>query len=259
MLYRMALAFLIGIGSAVWLTYTFNSNFLKDHQEFSYHFQLVDPEQAPASIKPSVMRGLRILMETKKYLPEYAGDQISCTNCHFAEGNTLGGEGNGISLVGVTRFYKEPHALQNRINACFSKSLHGKPLPIEGEEMKAIVAYLDWISSPTQNLTSIPWRGVKPLRSWHVPDAKEGAKVYMTYCASCHGADGQGERRESDLSYPPLWGEAAFTKNAGMGKLETLASFAYYNMPYDEPNLTVEEILDVSAFIISQPHPNEKR
>lgn len=258
MLFRIVLVFLAGMGTAVWLTKHANFDFSKDHSEFLNQFQLVDPEQAPESIKPSVMHGFRILMETKKYLPEYAGDRISCTNCHFAEGNTLGGEGGGISLVGVTRFYTDTNALQQRINACFSKSLHGKPLPIESEEMKAIVAYLDWISKPTQKLATIPWRGVKPLRSSHVPNAQEGAQVYATYCASCHGSDGQGEKRNEDLSYPPLWGEGAFTKNAGMGKLETLASFAYFNMPYEEPHLNVEDILDVSAYIISQPHPNER-
>lgn len=235
--------------------YSMNLDLWREVSKQNYGFQLVDPEQAPENIKSAVLRGYKIMMETKKYLPEYAGDRISCTNCHFAEGNTLGGEGGGISLVGVTRFYTEPYALQNRINACFSKSLHGKPLPVQSEAMKAIVTYLEWISAPTQNLISIPWRGVKLLRSHHIPHIANGKNAYATYCADCHGANGQGEKRSADLSYPPLWGESSFTKNAGMGSLVMLASFVYANMPYEEPHLTVEDALDVAAFIVSMPHP----
>src|SRR5437868_4689265 len=60
---------------------------------------LVDPETAPEKIRPLVMKGLYTMLETQKHAPAYAGDRITCTNCHFSGGNTLGGENNGISLV----------------------------------------------------------------------------------------------------------------------------------------------------------------
>ncbi len=226
-------------------------------------FELVDPEMAPDQIKPLVMQGYHILSETKKYLPEYAGDRLSCNNCHFAAGNTLGGANSGISLVGVTKNYPKflaenpNYTLADRINACFEKSLNGKALPVDSQPMKAMLAYLEWISHHI-TMKKAPWLGLKELRSHHTPDSIKGQEVYAIYCASCHGAEGQGEPRAENLSYPPLWGASSFNEAAGMNNLSKLSAFVYYNMPFGEAELTVEQALDVSAFIIAQPKPKWK-
>lgn len=223
---------------------------------------LVTPEQAPPEIRPLVMRGFQILFETKKNLPEYAGDRISCTNCHFSAGNSLGGEQEGFSLVGVTNIYPKTlpgnvlYTLQERINSCFLKSTNGKALPVDSEPMKAIIAYLEWISSPAAGIQNPPWLGVKPLKSSHHPNAQAGERVYEAKCALCHGLDGNGEERENDLSYPPLWGEHSFNDGAGMHNLHTMASFVYYNMPYHEPRMSMQDALDVAAYITNQPRPH---
>lgn len=227
-------------------------------------FALLDPEMAPEAIRPLVMQGFYILKETKKNAPEYAGDSISCTNCHFNCGNTLGGPNGSISLVGVTHLYPKklngnPHyTLQDRINACFEKSLNGKPLPKKSKEMQAIMAYLEWISKDVPAGMPVLWLGIKPLRSHHVPNPENGAKIYSSECAMCHGKNGEGQQRKEDLSYPPLWGPHSFNESAGMNRLSTLSAFVYHNMPFQEPNLTVEEALDVAAFIKKQPKPKLK-
>lgn len=223
---------------------------------------LVVPEQAPDDIKPLVMRGFQILLETKKNLPEYAGDRLSCTNCHFSCGNTLGGEQEGFSLVGVVKAYPKKladdslYTLPERINSCFLKSTNGKALPIDSEPMKAIVAYLEWISYNVMSMPKQPWLGVKKLRSAHTANVNQGEKIYASKCALCHGNDGNGQQRENDLSYPPLWGEHSFNDAAGMNQLSTMASFIYYNMPYHEPGLTIEEALDTASYVISKPRPH---
>ncbi|CCB86057.1 c-type cytochrome [Parachlamydia acanthamoebae] len=224
---------------------------------------LLDPEMAPENIKPLVMQGFRILFDTKKHAPQYAGDEISCTNCHFNCGNTFGGENNGISLVGVTKKYPRaildnPHyTLEERINACFTKSLNGKPVPLKSKEMKAMIAYLEWISKGVSN--QAPWLGLKKLRSHAIPNAEKGNALYQQHCAACHGKDGEGQLRPDNLKYPPLWGNHSFNQAAGMNDLPTLAAFIYDNMPYQEPRLTVEEVLDIAAYITSQPRPIEIR
>lgn len=223
---------------------------------------LIDIEEAPLAIQPLMKRGFDILFETPKNLPAYAGDRLSCTNCHFSCGNTLGGEQNGFSLVGVTVVYPKTlpnntlYTLEERINACFLKSMNGKALPIDGEPMKAIVAYLSWISQNARLLPALPWLGVKPLRSTHKSNATHGMEVYTSNCALCHGKKGGGEQRKDDLDYPPLWGDHSFNDAAGMNKVSTLASFIYYNMPYQEPHLTIEDALDVAAYVIEQPRPH---
>lgn len=223
--------------------------------------ELLDPEMAPADIKPLVMQGFNIMLETKKYVPEYAGDKINCANCHFNGGNNLGGFNNGISLVGITQFYprKLPHnqqyTLADRINSCFEKSLNGKPLPNDSQEMNAIIAYLNWISRDANNIPNLPWRGLKKLDTSHIANSQNGSQIYATKCALCHGNDGEGQERVDDLSYPPLWGKNSFNSSAGMNDLAKLASFVYYNMPYQESKLTEEEAIDVASFVISQPRP----
>lgn len=222
---------------------------------------LIDPEMAPDSIKPLVMRGYAIMLETQKYASEYAGDRITCNNCHFAGGNTLGGANGGIPLVGVTKKYprKLPggkiYTLAERTSDCFRKSLNGKAVPSDAPVMKALLAYMEWISSGVQSLDQAPWLGLKPLKSNHQPDAANGQKVYMRNCAICHGKGGQGEPRKDNLSYPPLWGPHAFNADAGMNHLPLVSSFVYYNMPFNQAHLSEEEALDVAAFLIQQPKP----
>lgn len=220
-------------------------------------FDLVDPELAPPDILPAVMNGYQIMIDTPLYASEYVRARISCTNCHFCGGNTLGGKNGAISLVGVPSVYprysprdKRVISLEDRINNCFMKSMNGKPLPKDSKEMKNIVAYLNWISKDVANLKNIPWLGLQIVKSSHQPDLKAGAIIYTNRCAACHRPDGAGA-----AGIPPLWGKRSFNRSAGMNNLSMAAAFIYWNMPYQQPILTIEEALDVAAFITNQPRP----
>lgn len=227
------------------------------------HFDLVDPDQAPEEIRNIVRQGYNIMINTPQYAGAYVGDRLSCTNCHFAGGNTTGGRGAGISLVGVaatypsySKRYKAVIDLPTRINSCFERSMNGKPLPLNSGEMLAIVTYLHWISRGIPLYDSVPWLGMSKLESKHVPDPNNGKKVYKTTCAMCHGKEGLGE---NENLIPPLWGPKSFNDGAGMNNPATLASFIYYNMPYEEESmLTVEQAIDLAAFIGQQPRPKYK-
>lgn len=231
-------------------------------------FDLVDPEQAPPDILDSVMRGYSIIMNTPFYAPKYARDQLSCTNCHFFGGDTLGGRGNGLSLIGVPTKY--PHfserekrilSLEERINLCFERSLSGNPMPIHSESMQDIINYLKWISKEVKDAKDFPWLGVAPLKSTHKADAEEGAKIYHTYCRLCHKEDGQGGAvlySTEGKTIPPLWGKNSFNDAAGMSRIDTLAAFIYKNMPQDNEVLTEDQALDVAAFVLQQPRPHYK-
>ncbi len=50
-------------------------------------------------------------------------------------------------------------------------------------------------------------------------------------------------------------GVKSFSDGAGMSKLKNMASFAYYNMPRHNPNLTEEQALDIAAYVTDQPRP----
>lgn len=232
-------------------------------------FDLVDPGEAPAEVRESVMKGYRLFMDTPHYASEYVGDLISCNSCHFNGGDTLGGRNNGISLVGVAAVYpqyssriKKVIDLPQRINNCFERSMNGLPLPKDSDEMKALVAYLNWISFEVIAVKNPPWLGLPALASKHVSDPKKGEDLYMTNCALCHGKGGEGGAilpEPVGKTIPPLWGDQSFNDGAGMYEEQTLAAFIFYNMPFENSVLSQEESLDVAAFIREQPRPHYQK
>lgn len=238
---------------------------LKSEVNFSGNWEnvLVDPQMAPKDIRPMVMMGFNIIFDTQKYAGEYVCARINCTNCHFASGNTLGGINKGLSLVGVAQKFPikrpdgTPYTLPDRINSCFQKSLNGKFVPYDSETMKAVLAYLSWISTGAQDIAApAPWLGLKKLSSDYVPNVAKGKIGYATYCAMCHGANGEGQQRKEDLSYPALWGDYSYNDIAGLHQIDKFATFVYYNMPYGDPFLTLEEAYDIAAFVNNNPRPH---
>lgn len=229
-------------------------------------FNLVDPEEAPLEIRDSVMRGYSITMNTPFYAPKYARVLLSCTSCHFCEGDTIGGRDNGISLVGVTNIYPQFSkrdgkmiSLAERVNNCFQRSMNGHPLPLDSQEMKDILTYLGWISKEVEKVKNPPWLGLPKLKSSHKPNLEQGAVVYNTYCAACHKENGSGGGALPEpvgKTIPPLWGENSFNDGAGMSLQSVLSAFVYLNMPYQNSILTEEQAIDVAAFVLQQPRPH---
>lgn len=221
--------------------------------------RLADPSEAPESIRKDVQLGFQIFINTKEYAGEYVGGSINCTNCHFAGGNTTGGAQGGLSLVGVaTQYPSYDQTLQRvidlprRINNCFTRSLNGKLVPCDSDIMLALITYLQWISKDLPIYKPVPWLGIKQMFSTEIADPKNGKKVYSNYCATCHGNEGEG-----GTNIPPLWGDQSFNNKAGFNRLEKLAPFIYWNMPYFDstPILSEQEAFDVASYILSKPRP----
>lgn len=216
------------------------------------------PQDAPAEIREAVLLGANILTETGKYASQYVGNKLSCTNCHFKAGITQGGKNGGMSLVGVGATYPQYRKRQNyavdlvtRTNDCFKRSMNGQPLPEESKEMTAIVTYYQWISKGLPVYAEVPWLGLKHLASTHAPDKIKGGQLFDAKCAVCHGKNGEGTS-----AAPPVWGDISFNDGAGMHKPANLAAFAHANMPLGNPDLSVEEALDVAEYVVAQPRPH---
>lgn len=221
------------------------------------HMNLLDPEMAPNRIRDQIMKGYHIILYTNQILPKYVDDRLTCNNCHFSGGNTLGGKRGGISLLGVVNIYPryserlhKTLTISERINNCFQRSMNGKPLPENSKEMQAMIAYLKWIASEVPKKKKYPWLGLHPLNNRHQPDPKKGAEIYQKSCALCHQKNGEGT-----VHNPPLWGPHAFNDGAGMSLLPKLASFIFNNMPYNDPYLKEEEALDVAGYLVLQRRP----
>jgi thiosulfate dehydrogenase len=199
----------------------------------------------------------------------YAGNNLACTNCHLQAGTKK----FGLPLFGLFGDFPQYSAqsgseisIEDRINACMTRSMNGRVLPNDAPEMQAIVAYIKFLSAgvaPDQRLPGLG-AGHMPELS-RAADPKRGQQIFARACAACHNTDGSGIRRGTagtDLGYdmPPLWGSDTFNDGAGMARIITFANFIHFNMPhgtdYLDVRLSVEEAWDIAAYVLSQPRPH---
>ncbi len=212
------------------------------------------PEDAPEKIRDAVVYGYNILKNTRKLMPEYVGNNLDCTNCHFDAGR----ERETLSLVGVAAAYpkyrdRQDYAvdLQSRTQDCFERSMNGRSPAMDSKEMTAIITYYQWISKDLPIYTDIPWLGLKHLKSKHTADEAAGQVVFTGKCAPCHGKEGQG----TPIA-PPLWGTGSFNDGAGMHKFKNMSAFVKYYMPKGAPDLNEAQAMDVSEFVLNHPRPH---
>jgi thiosulfate dehydrogenase len=226
-----------------------------------------------------VLYGRKLIVETYNVVGpavpnkamRFAGVNLSCQNCHLNAGT----QQFGLPLVGVFGLYPtymgredQVRTLEERINGCFERSMNGRALPIGGREMKALLAYMQFLSSGVPVGTPIKGRGTPPLPLMaRAADPKRGADVYRRNCVACHQADGQGQRKgvagdAKGYVYPPLWGPDSFNNGAGMHRLITSASFIHANMPFgtmfNAPAISNEDAWDVAAYINGRRRPKRE-
>lgn len=197
----------------------------------------------------------------------YAGNNLSCKNCHLQNGTQPG----SASWIGVTDRYPQFRGRENkigtieeRINGCMQRSMDGKPLPEDSKQMEAIVAYMEWLSEGLPENKVAQYKGFPKLK---IPDVAAepaiGKEIYIKECQLCHGEDGQGVKLADSTKgyqYPPLWGKDSYNHGAGMNRVLTAAQFIKGNMPFgqaswDNPKLTDEEAFHVAAYIDSFERP----
>lgn len=217
-------------------------------------------EPPPQSLMPggplgdSIRRGAHIFDETPLYAPHFTGAKVSCANCH-AQGGT---QPYAAPMVGLPATFPKynPRAghiisLKDRIQECFVRSENGKPLAYDGPEMRALVDYIQWLSTPEPNARPFVGRGLVDLPDLK-PDPARGGGIYAAQCAGCHGQNGEGQPPQ----FPAVWGPASFNDGAGMNDVHKMAAFVQRNMPQNRKGiLSPQDALDVSAFIHSQPRP----
>lgn len=208
--------------------------------------------------------GPEVADETKRF----AGNNLSCQSCHLEAGTKQ----YGLPLVGVYGDFPQYRSregqvgtIEDRVNGCMTRSLNGKALPIDSAEMKAMVAYIKYVSAGTIVGENTKGRGSGKMPELKRPaDPVRGEKLYAEICAACHGADGQGKRvgvvgDAKGYEFPPLWGPDSFNDGAGMNRLISAANFIHANMPngvsLDEPQLEPEDAWDIAAFFQSKPRP----
>lgn len=205
-----------------------------------------------------VRYGRDIIVNTRKAMPHNVVAGMSCEACHLAGGT----KAHGGSFVGISATFPQWNkrskrfiSLQDRLAECFLYSMNGSPPAYTSREMEALTAYITFLSKGQPVGTKPRGIGFVQFTPDHRADPHAGAPVYAKSCAACHGANGAGV-----ANFPPLWGVKSFNNGAGMHRLNTMAEFVRYNMPYGSPpnTLTKQEAYDVSAFVLSHPRPKFK-
>lgn len=197
----------------------------------------------------------------------YAGNNLSCGNCHLRAGT----QPFALPLSGVLGQFPQYRAreggigtLEERINGCMERSLNGRALPLDGTEMKAFLAYAKWLSAGIPVGARLDGAGVRAITEpARAADPAHGAAVYADTCAICHGADARGQRAATGFGYqfPPLAGPDSYNIGAGMARLLTAAAFIRSNMPlgvtFDGTVLSDDDAYDVAAFINGLERPGK--
>ena len=93
--------------------------------------------------------GREIFDHTPKTVSQYVGAKVACADCHINDG-TAAYAAPMIDLAEIFPIFNKRAgyeiSLQDRIQECFTRSENGHPIPYEGHEMKALSAYMDWLS-----------------------------------------------------------------------------------------------------------------
>lgn len=243
----------------------------KPRGENSYLWTPPDTADIPPTKNGNLIRyGRNLIVHTAQYFgPKGRISQtengLNCQNCHLAAGTRL--FGNNFSLAASSYPVFRPRAnryisLADRVNDCMQRSMNGKAIDNTSEEMKAFIAYFEWIGKDVDGKGRVFGAGEQKVpRLRRSADPGEGKVVFINNCASCHGLHGEGKLDQGDIEYryPPLWGPHSYNMGAGMYRLSKFTSFIKNNMPfgttYHNPVLSDEQAWDVAAFVNSQPRP----
>ena len=226
-------------------------------------------DQLPAGDAGKQIRyGRELIAHTAQYLGptgsvRHISNGMNCQNCHLDAGTKV--LGNNYSAVFSTypKFRERSGGVESvvkRITDCFERSLGGKGPDSSSREMKAILAYMEWLGTGVPKSKRPEGVGLVKLPYLdRAADPDKGRLVYSAKCQSCHGVNGGGikVRGNAQYIYPPLWGPHSYNDGAGLFRLSNFAGYVKNNMPfgatYESPQLTDEESWDVAAFINSMP------
>ncbi|WP_095227855.1 c-type cytochrome [Helicobacter sp. 13S00401-1] len=233
----------------------------------------IDASKLPKSpYTDAVILGSKIMNETHLYIgpdakdksKRFAGNHLSCSSCH-ALGGTVANQGGYVGILGRFPAWQarsdKVTSLEDRINGCMVRSMNGKIVPVDSKEMKAMMAYMHFLSQGIPVGAKTKGQGIPKIANLdRAASPKKGKLVYDNSCAACHGIDGEGVKNVAAAkgdyyTFPPLWGKDSYNTGAGMYRLKKCAAYVKANMPKGDANLTLEESYDVCAYINTQPRP----
>jgi thiosulfate dehydrogenase len=212
--------------------------------------------------------GMRLMTDTKNLLPKNVADVLNCSSCHLNGGTVA----NAAPFVGLTATFPAYGAragrvisIEERLNGCFKRSMNGAPLGKDSKEMRAMVAFMDWMKGNAKPDGKIEGRGIGKIDSKLIPDPARGENLYKSDCAACHGESGEGRKKADNVwIFPPLWGDSSFNVGAGIARTFKAAAFIKSNMPIGhgqnfpqgQGGLPDQDAVDIAEFFTHKPRPD---
>lgn len=218
-----------------------------------------------------ILYGRELIAHTAEYFGPmgilgHTSNGMNCQNCHLDAGTRPWGNNYSAVFSMYPKFRERSGTVESiakRVNDCFVRSLNGLLLDTNSREMRAILAYIQWLGQ------GVP-KGVKPVGAGiedipylsRAANPLTGKKIFNSKCAVCHQNNGEGLKMPGNPAsylYPPLWGKSSYSVGAGLYRLSRFAGYVKNNMPLgatkELPQLTNEESWDVAAFVNSNPRP----
>jgi thiosulfate dehydrogenase len=229
-------------------------------------------EEADTAKRRELEYGKELIAHTAQYLGPKGSvmamsNGLNCQNCHLDAGTRVFGNNYGSVASTYPKFRARSGSVESvfkRVNDCFERSLNGSTLDSNNREMKAMIAYIEFIGKNVPKGQKAAGSGLKELAFLdRAADPERGRVVYEGKCQSCHQPKGEGQLQPDGIAYsfPPLWGPNSYNDGAGLFRLSNFAKYVKYNMPqgvhFDAPQLSDEEAWDVAAFVNSQPRPHK--
>ncbi len=219
-----------------------------------------------------IIYGRELIKHTAKYLGPRGSvapltNGMNCQNCHLEAGTLPWGNNYGSVFATYPKYRARSGTKENiykRINDCMERSLNGKALDENSDEMQAMKSYIEYIGSNVAKNEKAKASGIYEIDFLkRAADPLKGKELYTEKCQSCHQAIGEGVMAADNIEYkyPPLWGKNSYNHGAGLFRLSRLAGYIRYNMPqgatYVNPKLTDEEAWDIAAYINTQERPEK--
>ena len=222
------------------------------------------------SLKKQVEYGRELIAHTAKYLGPNGSvkkitNGLNCNNCHLDAGTKPWGNNYGSVYSMYPKMRARSGQVENlykRISDCMERSLNGQIIDEDSKEMKAMIAYIEYIGKNVPKGQEAIAAGIYNLEYLErAANPIKGKDLYVVLCAKCHLVNGQGilAQDKKEYIYPPLWGNNSFNQGAGLYRISRFAGYIKYNMPkgvsYRNPKLSNEEAWDIAAYVVTQARP----
>ena len=117
----------------------------------------------------------------------FAGNNLACTNCHLDGGTKK----FGLPLFGIYNNFPAYSArtgasisIEDRINSCMTRSMNGRAMPNEAPEMRALVAYVEFLSTGVPPGQQLPGLGAGKMQELTRRRTPNGAAPFIPVPAS---------------------------------------------------------------------------